>query len=87
MASVNFRYRSTKNSANLEVCLSFRIVGENLNAKGKENPFFVYSNSKICVEKKYWEELHNKSDFPNYKDIEKMLKKVLERIFYNKIEN
>ncbi len=71
MASVNFRYRSTKNSANLEVCLSFRIVGENLNAKGKENPFFVYSNSKICVEKKYWEELHNKSDFPNYKDIEK----------------
>lgn len=71
MASLNFRYRSTKKAANLEVCLTFRVSGENLNDKGKENPYFYYANSQIIVEKEYWKDLHNKTNFPNYKDIEK----------------
>ncbi len=71
MASVNFRYRSTKDAANLEVGLTFRVSGENLNNKGKENPFFLYATSRIIVESEYWKELHYKNDFPNYKDIEK----------------
>lgn len=61
MASLSFSYRSTKPTAFLEVRLSYRVEGENLNPKtGKENPFSFYSRSKIEVEKSYWK-IHKKN--------------------------
>lgn len=70
MASVNFRYRSDKDKANLEIGLTFRIKGQPKNEKN--TPYFFYANSKIVVEKLYWKEFHNKKDFPNYRDIDKL---------------
>lgn len=64
MSAVTFSYRSKKEKSFLEVRLSFRV-------NGIKNPYSFYSRSNIEVEKHYWNELHNKSDFPNYKDIDK----------------
>lgn len=69
MASVNFRYRSIKEKAFLEVGLTFRIKDKPKDIKN--SAYFIYGPSQIEVEKKYWLELHTKNDFPNYKDIEK----------------
>lgn len=69
MASVNFRYRSSNTKSTLEIGLTFRIKGH---PKNKSNaPYFFYTSSKIEVEKEYWEQLHKKNDFPNYRDIDK----------------
>ncbi|MDM1415055.1 tyrosine-type recombinase/integrase [Myroides odoratimimus] len=64
MSAVTFSYRSTKEKAPLEVRLSFRI-------DGSKNPYSFYCRSKIIVEKVYWKNLHTKTDFPNYRDIDK----------------
>lgn len=61
MASLSFSYRSKLPKAFLEVRLSYRVEGENLNPKtGKENPISFYSRSKIEVEKSYWKNEHSK---------------------------
>ncbi|UYW01755.1 hypothetical protein K5I29_02195 [Flavobacterium agricola] len=64
MSAISFSFRSTKEIAPLEIRLSYRI-------KGDKNPKSFYTRSRIEVDKKYWDEFHFKSDFPNYKDIEK----------------
>ena len=65
MSAVTFSYRSTKDKAPLEIRLSFRI-------EGNKNSYSFYSRSKIIVDKLYWKELHTKTDFPNYRDIDKL---------------
>lgn len=89
MASVNFRYRSTKEKAFLEVGLTFRIKGKPKDAKN--TPYFFYSLSRIEVEKQYWKDLHTKTDFPNYKDIDKQnqVKEIKEKQYQinNKIDS
>ncbi len=69
MASVNFRYRSTKDKVSLEVGLTFRVKRQPKDAKN--TPYFFYGLSRIEVDKNYWKNYHTKTDFPNYKDIEK----------------
>jgi integrase len=49
--------------------LTFRIKGQPKDTKN--TPYFFYSLSRIEVEKQYWNDLHTKNDFLNYKDIEK----------------
>src|SRR5690554_7938103 len=65
MSAVTFSYRSTKDKAPLEIRLSFRI-------EGNKNSYSFYSRSKIIVDKLYWKDLHTKTDFPNYRDIDKL---------------
>lgn len=64
MSAITFSYRSAKDKSFLEVRLSFRV-------DGIKNPYSFYSRSNIEVEKEYWNELHTKTDFPNYKDVDK----------------
>tara|TARA_R110002072_G_scaffold72354_2_gene173020 strand:- start:4676 stop:6010 length:1335 start_codon:yes stop_codon:yes gene_type:complete len=71
MATITFSYRSEKETAPLEVRLSFRIKGRNLNPEGKENPYSFYGRSQIEVTKTYWREIHNKTEFPNHRDVKK----------------
>lgn len=69
MASVSFRYRSKKENSTLEIVLTFRIKGF---PKDKNNsPYFYYGSSLIEISKKYWQQLHFKTDFPNSRDIDK----------------
>jgi len=64
MSAITFSYRSTKDKAPLEIRLSFRI-------EGNKNPFSFYGRSKIIVDELYWSGFHTKTDFPNYRDIDK----------------
>jgi integrase len=54
MASLAFSYRSRKPISFLEVRLSFRIKGQNLDPQGKEVPYSYYTRSKISVSKEFW---------------------------------
>ena len=51
MASINFLYRSSKESANLKVRLLFR---------HDDNDFVIESNSNVFVTSIYWKQLHHK---------------------------
>ncbi|MHA3786854.1 phage integrase SAM-like domain-containing protein [Flavobacterium hauense] len=50
MASVNFLYRSKKDSAKLNIRLLYRLNGKDKN---------IASNSKLTVTKHYWNNIHN----------------------------
>jgi|SRR5690554_1616899 len=84
MSAVTFSYRSTKEKAPLEIRLSFRV-------EGNKNSISFYSRSKIIVENLYWEKLHTKTDFPNYRDIDKQNEvkeiKKQQSFINNEIEN
>lgn len=62
MATVNFLYRSVKDKAPLELRLLFSL---------DDTAFVFGAKTKFEVEKDYWDNLHTKTDFPNYRDIEK----------------
>ncbi|MDV6169495.1 phage integrase SAM-like domain-containing protein [Flavobacterium sp. DG1-102-2] len=51
MASVNFLYRSKKDSAKLNIRLLYRLNGKDEN---------IATNSKLVVTKHYWNNIHNK---------------------------
>ncbi len=62
MAAITFSYRSKKEIACLEVRLSYST---------NEKRYSIYERSKIKVSKEYWNNLHSKTDFPNYRDVKK----------------
>src|SRR5690606_39101435 len=64
MAAITFSYHSKQPKYCLEIRLTYKITNE---SKYKS----IYTRSKITVEKEYWELWHTKTDFPNYKDIDK----------------
>ena len=68
MASLAFSYRSPKPVSFLEVRLSFRIKGQNLDQQGKEVPYSYYTRSKISVSKEFWSAYKQNKQF---RDIDK----------------
>lgn len=74
MATINFLYRSIKDTANLTLRLLFRF---------DETDFVFGANTKLKVSKEYWSKQHNKKT----KDAELRTKQVEVNNELNKIEN
>lgn len=76
MATVNFLYRSTKPNASLTLRLLFR-YNEKDYIIGANSKYEIYKKNELIINpelnaKYYWENLHFKSIFPKYKDIDKI---------------